>query len=105
MTATTMRTGTRWVSANDTVSRVALSGAGDALLVLIHEMSGTLESWDLVVEPLGRRRRVLRNPQRDWSAEQDRGTRHRGRRCDRAAIRGGFRRKHRRRDSDLAHDR
>src|SRR5260370_13131602 len=60
MTATAMRNGTRWVSANDTVSRVALSGAGDALLVLIHEMGGTLESWDLVVEPLGRRRRVLR---------------------------------------------
>jgi len=31
MTATAMRNGTRWVSANDTVSRVALSGAGDAL--------------------------------------------------------------------------
>jgi len=60
MTATAMRNGTRWVNANDTVSRVALSGAGDALLVLIHEMGGTLESWDLVVEPLGRRRRVLR---------------------------------------------
>jgi len=55
-----MRNGTRWVSANDTVSRVALSGAGDAMLVLIHEMGGTLESWDLVADQLGQRRRILR---------------------------------------------
>jgi 3-oxoadipate enol-lactonase len=60
MTATAMRNGTRWVNANDTVSRVALSGAGDTLLVLIHEMGGTLESWDLVVEQLGQRRHILR---------------------------------------------
>jgi len=60
MTATAMRNGTRWVNANGGVSRVALGGAGDGLLVLIHEMGGTLESWDLVVDRLGERRRVLR---------------------------------------------
>jgi pimeloyl-ACP methyl ester carboxylesterase len=55
-----MRNGTRWVTANGVVSRVALSGAGETLLVLIHEMGGTLESWDLVVDRLGENRRVLR---------------------------------------------
>ena len=55
-----MRNGTRWVTANGGVSRVALSGAGETLLVLIHEMGGTLESWDLVVDRLGENRRVLR---------------------------------------------
>jgi 3-oxoadipate enol-lactonase len=55
-----VKNGTRWLTANGTVSRVALSGAGDTLLVLIHEMGGTLESWDLVSDQLGKRRRILR---------------------------------------------
>lgn len=57
---TVMKNGSRWVTANETVSRVTLSGDGDALLVLIHEMGGTLESWDLVVGALGQHRRILR---------------------------------------------
>ncbi|MBV9561289.1 MAG: alpha/beta fold hydrolase [Bradyrhizobium sp.] len=55
-----MANGMRWVMANEVVSRVVLSGAGNMLLVLIHEMGGTLESWDLVVDQLGRHRRILR---------------------------------------------
>ena len=46
-----MKNGSRWITANGTVSRVTLSGNGDALLVLIHGMGGTLESWDLVAAP------------------------------------------------------
>ena len=57
---TAMKNGSRWITANGTVSRVTLSGNGDALLVLIHEMGGTLESWDLVAAPLGQHRRILR---------------------------------------------
>jgi len=56
---TAMKNGSRWITANGTVSRVTLSGNGDALLVLIHEMGGTLESWDLVAAPLGQHRRIL----------------------------------------------
>jgi 3-oxoadipate enol-lactonase len=37
-----------------------LAGAGSPTLVLIHEMGGTLESWDLVLPMLARTRRVLR---------------------------------------------
>jgi pimeloyl-ACP methyl ester carboxylesterase len=58
--STALKNGSRWVTANGTVSRITLSGNGDALLVLIHEMGGTLESWDLVAGPLGQHRRILR---------------------------------------------
>ena len=44
----------------DTSLRYEVRGAGAATLVLLHEMGGTLESWDLVVEPLSARRRVVR---------------------------------------------
>ena len=54
-----MQTGTRWVEANGTVSRVAIDGTGPAL-VLIHEMGGTLESWAPIVPALTRRFQVIR---------------------------------------------
>jgi pimeloyl-ACP methyl ester carboxylesterase len=50
----------RWIEANGVSLRYELSGAGDEVLVLIHEMGGTLESFDLVVGALGGTRRVLR---------------------------------------------
>ena len=45
---------------NGAALRYELSGQGAATVVLIHEMGGTLESWDEVAPMLGRRRRVLR---------------------------------------------
>ena len=36
------------------------SGSGPSTLVLIHEMGGTLESWDLVLPLLSRERKILR---------------------------------------------
>jgi len=54
-----MQAGTRWVEANGTVSRVAVEGTGP-VLVLIHEMGGTLESWEPIVPTLARRFQVLR---------------------------------------------
>jgi 3-oxoadipate enol-lactonase len=45
---------------NGAALRYELSGQGAATLVLIHEMGGTLESWDDVAPRLGHRRRVLR---------------------------------------------
>jgi 3-oxoadipate enol-lactonase len=40
--------------------RYELSGKGDRTLVLVHEMGGSLESWDEVVPPLATSRCVLR---------------------------------------------
>lgn len=45
---------------NGTALRYDIAGDGPSTLVLIHEMGGTLESWDTVVPPLSRKRRVLR---------------------------------------------
>lgn len=49
-----------FIEVNGTALRYELSGAGGFTLVLIHEMGGTLESWDLVLPMLSARRRVLR---------------------------------------------
>jgi 3-oxoadipate enol-lactonase len=54
-----------WIEANGVSLRYELSGSGDRTLVLVHEMGGTLESWDRVVPallPADRRhgRRILR---------------------------------------------
>src|SRR5882757_7580749 len=40
--------------------RYELSGRGDRTLVLVHEMGGSLESWDDVAPKLAESRRVLR---------------------------------------------
>jgi 3-oxoadipate enol-lactonase len=48
-----------FVEVNGTALRYDVCGDG-ATLVLIHEMGGTLESWDLVVPLFSARRRVLR---------------------------------------------
>ena len=40
--------------------RFALSGTGERTLVLVHEMGGSLESWDEVVPHVASSRRVLR---------------------------------------------
>ncbi len=49
-----------WIEVNGTALRYDLSGAGPSTLVLVHEMGGTLESWDQVMPALARGRRVLR---------------------------------------------
>jgi len=49
-----------FVEVNGTALRYELSGTGGSTLVLIHEMGGTLESWDFVVPLFAAKRRVLR---------------------------------------------
>ena len=49
-----------FIEVNGTALRYELSGGGASTLVLIHEMGGTLESWDLVLPMLAAKRRVLR---------------------------------------------
>lgn len=64
-----------WVQANGAVLRYELSGRGGPPLVLVHEMGGTLESWDAVVPALSRSRQVLRYDMRGSGlSEKVRGT-------------------------------
>jgi Predicted hydrolases or acyltransferases (alpha/beta hydrolase superfamily) len=54
--------GAGWISLKPTASglRCELSGGGDRTLVLVHEMGGSLESWDDVAPQFAKSRRVLR---------------------------------------------
>jgi 3-oxoadipate enol-lactonase len=49
-----------WVEVNGTSLRWEESGAGPATLVLIHEMGGTLDSWDRTLGVVNNARKVLR---------------------------------------------
>src|ERR1700760_3676344 len=49
-----------FIELNGVALRYELSGTGDRTLVLIHEMGGSLESWDDVVPHFAESRRVLR---------------------------------------------
>lgn len=50
----------QWLEFDDTALRYEMCGAGTGVVVLIHELGGTLESWDRVVPALAQRFRVLR---------------------------------------------
>jgi len=64
-----------WIDVNGVAMRYELSGSDRRLLVLIHEMGGALESWDLVLPALVERRRVLRYDVRGAGlSEKIRGT-------------------------------
>jgi len=49
-----------WIEVNGTALRYDITGDGPGTLVLVHEMGGTLESWDQTMPALARGRRVLR---------------------------------------------
>ena len=49
-----------WIEVNGTSLRYELSGSGKTTLVLVHEMGGTLDSWDQVMPAVSGTRRVLR---------------------------------------------
>src|SRR5262245_4472473 len=59
---TRLLTGDRmsFIEVNGAALRFDLVGSGASTLVLVHEMGGTLESWDPVLPTLSARRRVLR---------------------------------------------
>jgi 3-oxoadipate enol-lactonase len=50
----------QYLEVNGTALRYELSGSGSTTIVLLHEMGGSLESWDLVAPRLAAERRVLR---------------------------------------------
>src|ERR1700745_1671876 len=49
-----------FIEVNGTALRYEVSGSGERAVVLIHEMGGTLESWDGAAPLLAKRGRVLR---------------------------------------------
>ena len=49
-----------WIEVNGTALRYEVTGSGPSTLVLVHEMGGTLDSWDHVLPALSATRRVLR---------------------------------------------
>ena len=49
-----------WIEFDGVGLRYELTGTGDETLVLVHEMGGTLESWDFVLPLLAGPRAVLR---------------------------------------------
>jgi pimeloyl-ACP methyl ester carboxylesterase len=53
-----------WLSTPDVALRYEIAGEGSDTLLLMHEMGGTLESWDGILPLLLRRYRVLRYDQR-----------------------------------------
>jgi 3-oxoadipate enol-lactonase len=53
-------TNSAWIEANGISLRYALSGRGEELIVLVHEMGGAIESFDEVARRLEKRYRVLR---------------------------------------------
>ena len=64
-----------FIEVNGTALRYEMSGGGASTLVLIHEMGGTLESWDLVKSQFSAKRNVLRYDTRGAGLSQKiRGT-------------------------------
>jgi 3-oxoadipate enol-lactonase len=59
-----------FVELNGVALRYELSGTGDRTLVLVHEMGGSLESWDDVVPHFAGSRRVLRYDTRGGGMSQ-----------------------------------
>jgi 3-oxoadipate enol-lactonase len=49
-----------WIEVNGTSLRYETHGSGKSTLVLVHEMGGTLDSWDQVIPGVSHARRVLR---------------------------------------------
>jgi 3-oxoadipate enol-lactonase len=64
-----------FIEVNGVALRFELSGQGERTIVLIHEMGGSLESWDAVAPALATDRRVLRYDTRGAGvSEKVRGT-------------------------------
>jgi 3-oxoadipate enol-lactonase len=64
-----------WIEVNGAALRYELAGDGAKTLVLVHEMGGTLDSWDQVMPALLPGRRVLRYDTRGaGQSEKVRGT-------------------------------
>ncbi len=64
-----------WMEANGVALRYELSGDGPETLILVHELGGTLESWNDVLPTLENEFRILRYDQRGFGlSEKAKGT-------------------------------
>jgi 3-oxoadipate enol-lactonase len=54
----------QWVIVNGLSTRYALAGHGTATIVMLHEIGGSLESWDAIAPALGAHYQTLRYDQR-----------------------------------------
>lgn len=61
---------TTWIEANGATLRYELSGTGSRTIVLLHELSTSLESWDDIAPDLARNNRVLRYDLRGYGLSQ-----------------------------------
>jgi len=59
-----------WIEANGASLRYALSGAGERVVVLIHEIGGAIESWDESLPNFEEHFRVLRYDQRGFGMSE-----------------------------------
>ena len=59
-----------WIESNGHWLRYAADGSGENTVVLVHEMGGTLDSWDEVVPYLSDRYRVLRYDMRGFGMSE-----------------------------------
>ncbi len=59
-----------WAEVNGVSLRYAVSGRGPTPLVLIHEMGGSIESWDETLPLLEGRLRVIRYDQRGFGLSE-----------------------------------
>jgi hypothetical protein len=50
-----------WIEVNGVSLRYELAGSGANTIMLVHEMGGSLETWDDMLPALTKRWRVLRN--------------------------------------------
>ncbi|MFM9968753.1 MAG: alpha/beta fold hydrolase [Burkholderiales bacterium] len=55
-----------WIEVNGASLRYAFSGSGEATVVLLHELGGSIESWDAVSPGFEKQFRVLRYDQRGF---------------------------------------
>jgi len=61
---------TDWIDAGGVALRYELSGEGPRVVVLIHEMGGTLESWESIMPVLRRHYRTLRFDMRGFGLSE-----------------------------------
>ena len=59
-----------WIDTGETVLRYELSGYGERVLVLLHEMGGSLESWEPVMSALRAQYRTLRLDMRGFGLSE-----------------------------------
>lgn len=59
-----------WVEANGVWLRYADDGEGDTTLILLHELGGTIDSWDYILDAFTDRYRVLRYDMRGFGMSE-----------------------------------